>query len=78
MANITDKTKSRHVNKRCPYCNTYLPLKAMQCTSCKRKVREVDEHGVAKKPFNWFGYLVAILSCCAFAIYMYWLFFLKS
>ena len=78
MANSAGQSKGKHISKRCPYCATYLSLNAVECTSCKRKVGEVDAHGTAKKPVNWLGYLTAILACGGFIVYIYWLFFLKG
>ncbi len=78
MVKSANTSKGRHVSKRCPYCAVYLPLETVQCTSCKKKIGEVNEHGTAKKPVNWFGYFTAILACGGFLGFIYWLFFLKG
>ncbi len=80
MANAEDQSYSRkkgsnYLTKKCPQCYTYLPLHAQECTSCKAKVGEVDKLGFAEKPFDWLGYVIAIVAIAGFAIFMWWAFF---
>jgi hypothetical protein len=60
--------------KRCPHCSTHLELQAAICQGCGRRVGEVNEHGIAKKPFDWKGYLMAVLAVGAFAGFVWWAF----
>lgn len=71
----TKKKDSAYLTKKCPQCYTYLPLQAQECTACKAKVGEVDKLGFAEKPFDWQGYLIAILTIAGFATFMWWAFF---
>lgn len=61
-------------SKKCWNCFVRLPLDVTMCYSCKKKVGEVNEHGIAQKPFDWLGYTLAIVSMTAFVWYMFWLF----
>ena len=70
------KVKGRvHMTKKCPYCHVYLPLHVTRCTACRKRIGEVDKLGFASKPFDWIGYILAIVSIVAFAIFMWWGFF---
>ena len=69
------QTNQSYSTKKCPFCYTYLPMHAKTCTSCHKKVGDVDKLGFATKPFDWAGYLIAILSIVAFGIFMWWGFF---
>ena len=69
------RSSSQHLTKKCPECYTYLPLSAQVCNSCNAKVGPVDKLGFAEKPFDWRGYLLAILSIVGFAIFVWWGFF---
>jgi phage FluMu protein Com len=64
-----------HMTKKCPHCYAYLPLQATRCTACNKRVGEVDKLGFASKPFDWMGYLIAIVGIIAFCIFMWWGFF---
>jgi hypothetical protein len=64
-----------HMTKKCPYCYVYLPLDVTRCTTCKKRIGEVDKLGFASKPFDWTGYILAIVSIAAFVIFMWWGFF---
>jgi hypothetical protein len=64
-----------HLTKKCPNCYTYLPLSAQVCTSCHAKVGEVDKLGFAAKPFDWKGYLLAVVTVAGFVVFMWWAFF---
>ena len=60
--------------KKCYDCGTYLPISAERCTYCKRRVGPPDENGLARKPFNWYGYAVAAAAWAAFGWYIWWAF----
>ncbi len=60
--------------KKCPYCSVNLPLNVTSCFSCKRKVGPMNRNGIAKKPFDWMGYLSTIVSVGAFAWFIWWAF----
>jgi hypothetical protein len=64
-----------HMTKKCPYCNTYLQLRATKCNVCKKRVGNVDKLGFAAKPFDWSGYLVAIFFILALCVFIWWGFF---
>ena len=64
-----------HMTKKCPYCYVYLQLHVTQCTACKKRIGEVDKLGFAAKPFDWTGYVLAVVSIVAFVIFMWWGFF---
>lgn len=68
----------RETTKKCPYCSVTVGIDETQCFSCKNKIGEPNEHGIAKKPINWVANITAIFVCGAFIYYMYWLFFLKA
>jgi len=68
----SDKTK------KCPYCHTRLKAEDIKCFHCKNKVGPADDRGIAEKPTDWWSYVITVLSCGAFAYFMYWLFFLKD
>ena len=61
--------------KRCPYCSTILPLYAKECFACNEKVGPVGKYGLARKPFDWKGYLICLLSFVALGLYIWWAFF---
>ena len=64
--------------KKCPYCHVRLKAEDIRCHGCKNKIGPPDENGIAKKPTDWWSYILAILSCGGFAYFVYWLFFLKD
>ncbi len=64
-----------HMTKKCPYCYAYLPLTVRRCHACKKRVGDVDKLGFASKPFDWLGYLIAILAAAALCIFVWWGFF---
>ncbi len=68
----------RETTKKCPYCSVTIAINDTQCFSCKNKVGEPDDHGIAKKPTDWMSYIYAIVSIGAFSGFIYWLFFLKD
>ncbi|MBF0103038.1 MAG: hypothetical protein HQK77_19240 [Desulfobacterales bacterium] len=59
-------------SKRCPYCFVYLSLDAKVCYSCNHKVRNPNKYGIAKKPFDWYGFIAAIVTWAAFGYYLWW------
>ena len=61
--------------KRCYNCHTHLPLHVKKCTYCGAKVLEVNEHGIAGKPFEWKNYAMSIISILALAAFIWWAFF---
>ena len=65
----------RFVTKKCPECFTYLSLNTTKCPSCNTKLGDVDKLGFAKRPFNWMGYLTAILSILGLCVFIWWAFF---
>jgi hypothetical protein len=69
------KDSAKYITKKCPHCYEYLPLYARVCTACKAKVGEVNKLGFAEKPFDWSGYLIAIVSVVGFCVFMWWGFF---
>jgi hypothetical protein len=66
---------TRHMTKKCPECYTYLPLRTTKCPSCKTKLGDVDKLGFATRPFDWAGYLIAILSIVGLVVFIWWGFF---
>jgi hypothetical protein len=71
------KRTNTHLTKKCPQCYVYLPLSARECPSCHSKVGEVDQLGFAAKPFDWKGYLLAVVAIAGFVIFMWWAFSLE-
>jgi len=67
----------RHIIKKCPSCYEYLPLRAKVCPACQNKVGDVDKLGFAGKPFDWMGYLFAVISIAVFVAFIWWAFFLE-
>ncbi len=63
--------------KKCPYCSVTIDVKATECFSCKNKVGEINEHGIADKPIDWKANIIAIVVLGSFIYYVVWLFFLK-
>jgi len=62
--------------KRCPDCYTNIPVHAVQCPSCKKKIKlKVDKHGYAKRPINWLAYFSCLMSWIGIVIYIWWAFF---
>jgi hypothetical protein len=69
------KSTVDYTTKKCPHCYTYLPLHASVCTSCHKRVGDVDKLGFAQKPLDWRAYLLAAVTMAAFVIFMWWAFF---
>jgi hypothetical protein len=61
--------------KKCPDCYTYLKADADRCTACGIKVGKRGKTGLATKPFNWKGYLIAVFAWTVFGLYIWWAFF---
>jgi len=62
-------------SKRCPHCFTELPLDAVKCAGCDRKVGNADRHGRAKEPIDWVAYSICAFACLVFASFVWWGFF---
>jgi hypothetical protein len=60
------------VTKKCPECYTHLPLQTRKCPSCKTKLGNVDKLGFATRPFDWSGYLIAIVAIVGFCWFVWW------
>lgn len=60
------------VTKKCPECYTHLPLKTSKCPSCNTKIGGVDKLGFGIRPFDWSGYLIAIISIVGFCFFVWW------
>jgi hypothetical protein len=60
--------------KKCPECFTKLPIEASTCTACKQRVGEVDKFGIAKKPFAWKGYGLALFLWILLIYFIWWAF----
>lgn len=71
------KKSTDYLIKKCPNCYEYLSLHAKVCTTCQAKVGGVDKLGFAQKPFDWWAYLVAVVTTVGFVFYMWWAFFLE-
>jgi hypothetical protein len=74
-ADAGDAPRTVHMTKKCPECFTYLPLNAKVCHSCGKGVGRVNKLGLAEKPSNVKGYLLAFLAALAFIIFVWWGFF---
>ena len=68
--------KARSVDtKRCPYCSTPIPMHVNRCFACGEKVGDMGKYGLAKKAFDWKGYLACLISFISFALFVWWAFF---
>jgi hypothetical protein len=76
--NPKDNLARIHLNKKCPQCYTYLSLNAKVCHSCGAKVGPVNRQGMAEKPPNIKGYVVAAIAILAFAVFVWWGFFIVA
>jgi hypothetical protein len=63
------------MTKKCPECFTYLPLNSNVCHSCGKSVGPVSRLGLAEKPTNVKGYVVAAIAVLAFIAFVWWGFF---
>lgn len=41
----------------------------------KKKVGNVNKHGIAKKPFDWLAYTICLIAWMGFGFYIWWCFF---
>jgi hypothetical protein len=64
-----------HMTKKCPECFAYLRLDAKTCHSCGKSVGVVSPIGMAEKPPNVKGYVLAVGAAIAFVIFVWWGFF---
>jgi hypothetical protein len=60
------------VTKKCPECYAHLPLQTRKCPSCNTKIGDVDKLGFATRPFDWWGYLIAIISIVGLCWFIWW------
>ena len=67
--------KSDFMIKKCPECYAYMPLRSSKCPSCNTKLGDVDKLGFATRPFDWAGYLIAIVSIVGLVVFVWWGFF---
>ena len=70
--------ENKPMTKRCHSCGIHLKVDATECHSCKKRVGPPDEHGTAKKPFNWKGYGISIIAWVVFGYYIWWAFIRKA
>ncbi len=72
-----DKAHSgqKHTTKKCPECYEYVPLKAKVCPSCKVRLGDVNEHGMADRLTNWRAYIVCAVLWIILIVYVKWAFF---
>lgn len=70
-------TEKGYTTKKCYNCLTHLPLDAVKCDACKKKVGKVNPNGIAAKPFDWKAYL-GFLIALAVLIGFIWKVFLDS
>lgn len=75
LLNGGPKRPHSYSTKKCQECFAYLPLRATVCEQCGKTVGEVDKIGFATKPFDWWGYIVAIIAIAVFCGFMWWGFF---
>ena len=61
--------------KKCPYCNVPLSLNANEWFSCKKKVGNINRHGIAERPTNYWSYALCLVAWVGFYLYMRWAFF---
>ncbi len=73
--NIATENRLMDSFKRCPFCYANIKLDATVCEQCKKKVGEVDDRGLAKKPFNYRAYSAAFLWISVLVIYIWLVFF---
>ena len=64
-----------YVSKKCHGCYTYVPLEADVCPSCKIKLGNVDEHGMAGKVTDWKAYTAFAAAFVAFLVFCRYAFF---
>jgi hypothetical protein len=74
MPDLEKPKKNIYTTKKCPFCYVYMPLGAIQCPACKRKVGKIDKLGFATKPVDWRAYLYSLLAIVAFIVFMWWAF----
>jgi hypothetical protein len=63
-----------HAFKKCPECLANLKMDADRCHECKTKVGPVGRRGIAKRPVDWLGYLLAVTFSTAIAYFIWWAF----
>jgi len=70
-----DPSPTVHMTKKCPACFTYLPLDSKVCHSCGQRVGPVTRLGLAEKPLDLKGYVLAAIAIVAFVLFVWWGFF---
>jgi hypothetical protein len=63
---------SRYSIKKCPECYAYMPLRTTKCPSCNIKLGDVNKLGFASRPFDWSGYLIAIIAIVGLVVFLWW------
>lgn len=69
------RSNGMHVTKKCPECYEYVPLTAKVCPSCKTRLGDVNEHGMADRLINWRAYIVCAILWIILVVYLKWAFF---
>jgi hypothetical protein len=64
-----------HMTKKCPECFAYLRLDAKTCHACGKSVGVVSPIGLAEKPPDVKGYVLAVVAAVVFAAFVWWGFF---
>ncbi len=64
--------------KKCPYCYARVLTDATKCPECDNKIGAPDKFNMAKKPFDWMAYLLAIIALGALGWFCFWLFIQKG
>lgn len=75
LKDAKNASSTRHMTKKCQDCFAYLPLNAKKCHSCGKPVGRVNRLGLAERPPNVKGYLMALFAILAFAVFVWWGFF---
>lgn len=57
--------EKKYTTKKCYNCLTHLPMDAVVCQACKKKVGKVNDNGIAAKPFDWKAYLAFLIALAA-------------
>lgn len=71
MASKNNKTATKFTTKKCYECFTHVKLNAEVCPSCKSKLGEVNEIGLAKKPTNWKAYIICLLVWIGLGVFIW-------
>ena len=63
--------------KRCPECGVHIPVEAIRCPDCHKRVGPVDKHGVGRKAVNYRAYAEMVIAFAVLGFFVWW-FFLKD